>query len=101
MEVLCRELSHHAKTGEAFECSTYFLSWATDSVAKYLENDTYGLLDDDDRRKDWQKTIEKVVELTPIVKQFPYFMPFMLKVPERVMRIVSSDMSLILLMHKV
>ncbi|KAK3171959.1 hypothetical protein OEA41_004043 [Lepraria neglecta] len=84
----------------AFECSTYFLSWATDSVANYLENDTYGLLDDEQRRKDWQKTVEKVVELTPLVKQFPFFMPFVLKVPGWIMRIVSSDMNLILLMHK-
>ena len=101
VELLCREFSRYVTTGEAFECSTYFLSWATDSVANYLENDTYGLLDDEQRRKDWQKTVGKVVELTPLVKQFPFFMPFVLKVPGWIMRIISSDMNLILLMHKV
>ncbi len=101
VELLCRELNRYAKGGEVFECSTYFLSWATDSVAKYLENDTYGLLDDHERRKNWQDTIGKVVELTPVVKQFPLFMPFVLKVPGWVMEIVSPEMNLILLMHKV
>ena len=101
VEALCRELSHYADTGEVFECSTYLLSWATDSVARYLENETYGLLDDDKRRKDWQKTLAKVIELTPIVKQFPFVMPFVLKVPGWLMRIISSEMNLVLLMHKV
>ena len=101
VEALCREFSGYARTGEEFECSTYFLAWSTDSVSKYLENDTYGLLDDDQRRKNWQRTIEQVVELTPLVKQFPFFMPFVLKVPGWLMQIVSSDLNLVLLMHKV
>lgn len=101
IELLCRELDHLVITGETFECSTYFLAWATDSVAKYLENSTYGLLDDGRRRKDWQDTIAEVVELTPLVKQFPSFMPLVLRVPEWLMRIVSPKMNLILLMHKV
>ncbi|KAL9129093.1 MAG: hypothetical protein Q9217_002365 [Psora testacea] len=100
VEALCRELTRFATSGETFEISTYFLSWATDSVAKYLENDTYGLLDDGQRRKDWQSTIDKVVELTPVVKQFPFFMPFVLKVPNWFMRIVSPDTNRVLLMHK-
>lgn len=95
------ELSRYAKIGEAFEYSTYFLSWATDSVAKYLANDTYGLLDNDQLRKDWQNTNGKVVELTPIVNQSPIFIPFVLKVLRGVMRIVSPDINLILLTHKV
>ena len=99
--MLCRELSRYANSGEVFECSIYFLCWATDSVSKYLENETYGLLDNEQRGKDWQQTIEKVIELTPLVKQYPFFMPFMLKVPPWVIRLVSSDMNLILLMHKV
>lgn len=101
VEALCREFSGYARTGEAFECSIYLLAWGTDSVSKYLENDTYGLLDDDQQRKNWQRTIEQVVELTPLVKQFPFFMPFVLKVPGWLMRIVSSDLNLVLLMHKV
>ena len=101
VEALCRGSSHYADTGEVFECSIYLLSWATDSIARYLENETYGLLDDDERRRDWQKTVAKVTELTPIVKQFPFFMPFVLKVPGWLMQIISSDVSLVLLMHKV
>ncbi|KAL8920044.1 MAG: hypothetical protein Q9172_004674 [Xanthocarpia lactea] len=100
VELLCREFNHFAATGETFECGTYFLSWATDSVAKYLENSTYGLLDDARRRQDWQETIAQVVELTPLVKQFPFFMPFVLKVPGWLMQILSPKMNRVLLMHK-
>ncbi|KAL9634071.1 MAG: hypothetical protein Q9204_003151 [Flavoplaca sp. TL-2023a] len=98
--LLCREFNLFAATGETFECGTYFLSWATDSVAKYLENSTYGLLDDSRRRQDWQETIAQVVELTPLVKQFPFFMPFVLKVPGWLMQILSPKMNRVLLMHK-
>ena len=101
VEILSRELSRYANTGEAFEISIYFLSWATDSVAKYLENESYGVLDDEQRRKDWKRTISKIVELTPIIKQYPFFMPFMLKVPPRLLGMVSSDLNLVLLMRKV
>ncbi len=101
VESLCREFKHFATTGEIFECSIFFLGWATDNVSKYLENETYGLLDDDQRRKDWERTIDKVIEMTPIVKQFPFFMPFLFKVPPWSVRLVSSDMDLVLLMHKV
>ena len=101
VESLCKEFKHLATTGEIFECSIFFLCWATDSVSKYLENETYGLLDDEQRRKDWQRTINKVVELTPIVKQYPFFMPFLFKVPPWMIRLISSDMDLVLLMHKV
>lgn len=101
VELLCRELTHFAKTSETFECSIFFLAWATDSVAKYLENSTYGLLDDVGRRQDWQATVDQVVELTPLVKQFSAIMPFVLKVPGWLMQAVSPKMNLVLLMHKV
>ena len=94
-------MSRCAENDEVLECSVYFLSWATDSVAKYLENDTYGLLENEQRRKSWHKTVDKVIKLTPVVKQFPFFMPFVLRVPEWIMRTVSQDLNLVLLMHKV
>jgi len=101
VESLCREFKHFATTGDIFECSIFFLCWATDNVSRYLENETYGLLEDEQRRKNWQRTINKVVELTPIVKQYPFFMPFLFKVPPWIIRLISSDLDLVLLMHKV
>lgn len=106
VELLCRELSLQAKNNnknnseDTFELSIYLLAWATDSVAKYLENSTYGLLDEEGRRQDWYDTIVKVVELTPLVKQFPAFMPFTLKVPGWLMAVVSPRLNLVLRMHK-
>ncbi|KAI4257111.1 MAG: hypothetical protein L6R42_005851 [Xanthoria sp. 1 TBL-2021] len=100
VELLCREFSQFAATSETFECGTYLLSWATDSVSKYLENSSYGLLDDARRRQDWQETVADVIELTPLVKQFPFFMPFVLKVPGWLMQILSPKMNRVLLMHK-
>ena len=78
-EFLCRELSRCAITGEVFGSSIYFLLWATDRVIIYMENDTHGPLDCYQRRKDCQETVRKVVELTPIAEQFPFFMPFLSK----------------------
>ncbi|CAL8576589.1 hypothetical protein XPA_002464 [Xanthoria parietina] len=100
VELLCREFDRFAASGETFECGTFFLAWATDSVAKYLENDTYGLLENAHRRREWQETISQVVELTPLVKQFPFFMPFVLKVPGWLMGVLSPKMNRVLLMHK-
>ncbi|KAI4093907.1 MAG: hypothetical protein LQ339_007589 [Xanthoria mediterranea] len=100
VELLCREFNRFATSRETFECGTFFLAWATDSVAKYLENDTYGLLENAHRRREWQETISQVVELTPLVKQFPSFMPFVLRVPGWLMRVVSPKMNRVLVMHK-
>lgn len=82
-------------------CCTYFLPWGIDSLSKYLENQSFGLLDDDQRRNDWHKTVNRVVELTPMVKQFPLLMPFVLKVPGWIMQFISSELNLVLLMHKI
>lgn len=60
-----------------------------------------GLLQDDEKARDWERTIKTVVNLTPIVKQFPIVMPLVLRIPEWLMKHVSPDLHRVLVLHKV
>ena len=94
-------MSQYANTQEVFDASLPYIAWSTDSVTNYLEDKPYGLLKDEEAAKNWKATIKTVVELTPVVKQIPAVMLFVLKVPEWAMRLVSKDLNRVLVMHKV
>ena len=94
-------MSQYASTQEIFDVHLPIIAWSTDSVSNYLENKPAGLLRDEQKARDWKATIQMVVELTPVVKQFPLVMPLVLRVPVWVMRWVSPDLNRVLVMHKV
>jgi len=94
-------MSQYANTQQVFDASLPYIAWSTDSVTNYLEDKPYGLLKDEEAAKNWKATIKTVVELTPVVKQIPAVMLFVLRVPEWAMRRVSKDLNRVLVMHKV
>ena len=101
VEQLCDWLGRHADSEESFDASLPYLAWSTDSVFMYLENKSPGMLQNVEQAKDWERTIKTVVELTPIVKQIPLVMPFVLHVPTWLMGIISQDLLRVLMLHKV
>lgn len=94
-------MSHYASTQEVLDANLLFIAWSTDSVSYYLENKPAGLLRDEQKSRNWKATVGMVVELTPMVKQFPLVMPLVLSTPEWVMRLVSPAVNRVLVMHKV
>ena len=67
VKMFAKKLNRYSNTNKNFEISIYFLSWAINNVAKYFENEIYEFLDNKKHRKNWQRTIKKIVELTSIV----------------------------------
>lgn len=94
-------MSHYGRTQEVFEVNLPYIAWSTDSVSNYLEDRPYGLLQDEERARDWKATIKMVVELTPLVKQIPLVMPLVLRVPIWLMRWASPELNRVLIMHQV
>ncbi|MCJ1436764.1 hypothetical protein MMC27_006146 [Xylographa pallens] len=97
---LCAVISQHAARQEVFDCNLQFLAWSTDSVNRFLSCAPMGLLHDIERAKEWKQTIRAVVELTPLVKQFPLVMPMILHLPQWLVKAFSPDLNRILTMHK-
>lgn len=94
-------MSYYASTQGVLDANLLFIAWSTDSVSNYLENKPVGLLRDEQKARNWKATVEMVIELTPVVKQFPLVMPLVLSIPEWVMRPVSPALNRVLVMHKV
>ena len=101
IEELCSIITQSAAKKDVFDCNLQFLAWSTDSVNRFLDCSPMGLLHDVGRAIEWKQTIRAVVELTPLVKQFPLVMPMVLHLPQWLVRAFSPDLNRILIMHKV
>jgi len=101
VEELCTRMAHYASTQETVSIHLPYIAWSTDSVSNYLEDQPFGLLRDTERAKQWEATIKTVVELTPLVKQFPVVMPLVLRAPGWVMERLSPELNRVLVMHRV
>ncbi|MCJ1289196.1 hypothetical protein MMC34_000728 [Xylographa carneopallida] len=100
IEELCSIITQSAAKKDVFDCNLQFLAWSTDSVNRFLDCSPMGLLHDVGRAIEWKQTIRAVVELTPLVKQFPLVMPMVLHLPQWLVRAFSPDLNRILIMHK-
>ncbi|KAL9100151.1 MAG: hypothetical protein Q9163_004436, partial [Psora crenata] len=97
---LCRNLDEYEASQEVCLIGLQYLAWSTDSVSRYLEDRPFGLLDNVERAREWDRTLKTVVELTPLVKQFPLFMPLILHLPGWLVEPISPALNLVLRMHR-
>ena len=94
-------MSQYASTQEVFDANLPYIAWSTDNVTSYVEGKPYGLLKDNEKAKEWKAIIQTMIELTPLAKQIPAVMAFVLRVPEWVMWCVNKDLHQVTQVHKV
>ena len=101
MELLGQKLSQSLASNGVVELRKTYLAMTTDSLGGHAFNKSPDLLREDQQAEEWRKTIKAVAILTPLVKQFTWLIPFVLKVPVAALQVIVPDLSRIAILHRV
>ena len=101
VEKLCTRFQAYSKSGMPVELRTQFIAFTTDTIALHSLGQSLGLQDDENKAKDWNLTIRAVAKLTPLVKQFPWALETLKKIPVKIFRLISVDLARLLQYHHV
>lgn len=80
---------------------TAFLCFTTDVVAEYSLGQSFSLLQDETKGKEWNDSIMALKQTIPYTRQFNWIIPLSQKIPISIMKVVSIDMSRVAGMHHV
>ena len=100
VELLCESLLRQSRDGPV-EMHTLFLAFANDTVCSYAFDYSMNLLEDPQRAKNWRRTIEAIASLTPMIKQFPWLIPIVRRLPHMFLRGVAPRLARLLSLQTV
>lgn len=100
-ELLCDNIRDQLQNSQVAELRLNFAAFTTDVVCGYVFDGSLGLLKDSRRALEWKRTISAVAALTPLIKQFPWIISLVKKVPISLLRAVVPDLARIVELHKV
>ena len=100
VELLCKSLFQQSLDGPV-EMHTLFLAFANDTVCSYAFDYSMNLLEDPQRAKDWRKTINAIASLTPLIKQFPWFIRLAKMMPRLLLRVILPRLARLLTLQAV
>ena len=86
---------------EAIEIRVDYLAYASESVCNSAFGSSLGLLHDRQKAVDWRKTMNAVGNITPLVKQFSWIVPFAINLPVSVVKVFSEDLARLFSIHRV
>ncbi|KAI0112517.1 cytochrome P450 [Nemania sp. FL0031] len=81
------------------EMRTAFVSFTTDVVSEYCLGQSFGLLQDETKGKEWHSAIRALAKTIPYARQFNWIIPVSLKIPVFLTNIVSRDLARVAGMH--
>ncbi|KAI1423120.1 cytochrome P450 [Xylaria sp. FL1777] len=81
------------------EMRTAFVCFTTDVVYEYCLGQSFELLEDEVKGKEWHESIRALAKTIPYTRQFNWIIPVSQKIPLSFMRIVARDMARVAAMH--
>ena len=100
VELLCQSLLTQSRDGPV-EMHTLFLAFANDTVCCYAFDYSMDLLEDPQRAKEWRTTINAIASLTPLIKQFPWLIAVVKRMPHLLVRVVVSRLARLLALQAI
>ena len=100
VELLCESLRRQAQDGPV-EVLTLFLAFAEDTVCSYAFDYSMDLLEDSQRGKEWRTMISDSGDVIPFIKQFPWIIPVVKRVPLRVLNAAAPKVAGLLTLQAV
>ncbi|KAL9611916.1 MAG: hypothetical protein Q9167_003469 [Letrouitia subvulpina] len=95
VELLCGSLRSQSRKGP-IDAHALFLAFANDTACAYAFDYSMNLLEEPERALDWKMTIKAIASLTPFIKQFPWIIPIVKRVPGWLRRLLSPKMERLL-----
>ncbi|KAL9013251.1 MAG: hypothetical protein Q9173_002036 [Seirophora scorigena] len=80
VELLCDALRSQSRTGPV-DVHALFLAYANDTVCAYSFDYSMNLLEDSEMASSWKLTIKAIASVTPLIKQFPWIIPVVRRIP--------------------
>ncbi|KAI0450824.1 cytochrome P450 [Xylaria acuta] len=78
---------------------TAFVCFTTDVVSEYCLGQSFGLLQDETKGKEWHNSLRALAKTIPYTRQFNWIIPLSQKIPLSFMRAFSPDMARVAGMH--
>lgn len=101
VDLLMKRIDSQIKRDGSAEMRTNYLAYATDNVAAYFLEESFHLLEDEEKAKEWHRSIRALSNMTPAAKQFSWVIPLSFKLPPVVLQMISPDAARIVGMHRV
>ena len=86
IETLCRRFEAAIKTGEVVRLDAAYMALTMDIITHYSFGASYNYLDEDDFKLSWKETIVGGSANGAFLRQFPWALPIMKKVPLSVLQ---------------
>jgi hypothetical protein len=83
------------------ELGSEYLALTTDAVCEHTLGRHHDLLNNQQRTRDWKKTVHAVASLTPFAKQFPWLIPTALGLQISLLRSIAPSLSKIVELQRV
>jgi hypothetical protein len=96
VQELCDVLHKSYVREEVIELKLKFLAFTTDTVCQYVFAEPPRLQKDTETAKQWQRTIEAVGRITPLIKQSPWLISAAAKVPLAIIESLLPDLGRLL-----
>ena len=101
MRRLCDVLEEHMANANETQIRVDYLAFTTESLLNAAFGSSLGLLGDVKKAADWKDTMDAVAFGTPLVKQFPFIIPFARSLPIGLVNYISTTFARIISVHKV
>jgi hypothetical protein len=101
VERLSRVLHSSYQSGNVLDLRITYLAFTTDTVCRLAFGGSLGLQDNTSSAEDWAETMEAVARLTPLIKQFPFLISLVKKVPLPLLSYVVPVLARLLQLHEV
>ncbi|KAI0442667.1 cytochrome P450 [Xylaria telfairii] len=99
LDLLIKRIDTQVARDGYSDMRTAFLCFTTDVVAEYSLGQSFSLLQDETKGKEWNDSIMALKETIPYTRQFNWIIPLSQKIPISIMKVVSLDMSRVAGMH--
>ena len=100
-KLLCDSLRGQLKGNHIAELRVNFLAFTTDIVSAYVFDGSLGMLKDTRRALEWKRTISALAACVPFVKQFPWIMPILKKIPVKLLQLMVPDLARVIVLDQV
>ncbi|KAK4541403.1 hypothetical protein LTR36_008004 [Oleoguttula mirabilis] len=89
-----------AGSGQPLELGVTCLAYTTDVVGEHFSQQSLGMQDDSRKARQWKTATHMIATMTPVIKQFPWFLKPALLLPPAVMDKMAPDMAALLGVHR-
>jgi hypothetical protein len=94
-------LTSSYRNEEVLDLRITYLAFTTDTICRLAFGGSLGLQDKVEDAKDWAETMAAVARLTPIIKQFPFLITWVKKIPISILHFFVPALARLLKLHQV